>query len=199
MSQQPSRSFSSHCFKENNKDTFRKMCFLKKYAQHLIIYYYYTVDRMANICALVFGMWNKEPLSLLCSQVNIYEQAQQKSKLQHCRLLKLYRPPGALVLAGAGWVSWPVLLAPEGGHSFFQGSPGVGRLSSTLCLARLLTNLVSRLIVYLPRSTSPLSMQHVRVSLQTPDLFLVIASSPLCEPLWRAQKCLWWKHGGKTW
>lgn len=47
-------------------------------------------------------MKKKEPFSLLCSQVKIYDPTQQKFKLQQCQPLKLIGPVGLMHAESAG-------------------------------------------------------------------------------------------------
>lgn len=57
---------------------------------------------MVSTSVLKSGMWKKEPFSLLCSQVNIYDSTQQKFKLQQCQSLKLRGPVGLMHAESAG-------------------------------------------------------------------------------------------------
>ena len=84
---------------------------------------------MVNISVLK-SVKKKEPFSLLCSQVNIYDSTQQKFKLQQCQSPKFIGPGGLLRAESAGHL-YKLL---EGGVLSVR-SQCVGHPPPLLCLA----------------------------------------------------------------
>lgn len=89
-------------------------------------------------------MKNKESFSLLCSQVNIYDPTQQKSKLQQCQSLKLTGPVGLMHAESAGQLS--TLLYED---ALPSSSQCVGCPPPLLCLAVSLKCIQQVFIKYL--------------------------------------------------